>query len=175
MLDARAWLHHSSPSMKANLTLLAAVAALIWCGCSRFNHEWRQAAHQRTPTNDITGRWEGHWQSHVNGHHNKLRCLITKVDESNYNAKFYADYKKWLTVHFGYTVRLKTAADTNGVTFKGAEDLGWLAGGLYTYVGQADPTNFSSTYDSKYDRGTFQMKRPVAEGTIPVYSSPERR
>jgi hypothetical protein len=140
--------------------LPAFFAALLLCGCSTFNYEWRQAVKKSTPTNDITGRWEGRWISQVNGHNDQLRCLITRVDETHYDAKFHAAYKTWITFHFGYTARLEAKPGTNGVTFDGTADLGLLAGGVYTYEGRADPTNFFSTYDSKYDRGVFQMQRP---------------
>jgi hypothetical protein len=35
-----------------------------------------------------------------------------------------------------------------------------MAGGVYTYEGSASATNFTSTYNSKYDHGVFQMRRP---------------
>lgn len=135
-------------------------AAVTLTGCSTFNYEWRQAAHKPAPTDDIAGRWEGRWISEANGHTDKLRALITKVDTNRYDVKFHAAYKKWITVYFGYTVRMETRPSTNGVSFHGSENLGVLAGGVYTYEGHADSTNFFSTYDSKYDRGTFEMKRP---------------
>jgi len=47
--------------------------------------------------------------------------------------------------------------------FQGDENLGWLAGGVYHYEGRVSPTNFHSTYRSKYDHGTFEMGRPQAE------------
>lgn len=145
--------------------LLVCFAALALCGCSAFNYEWRQATKKTTPAHDIIGRWEGHWISKVNGHNDKLRALITKVDTNHYDVKFHAAYKsesiKWITVHFGYTVHMGAKPGTNGVvTFQGSENLGALAGGVYTYEGYADPANFFSTYKSKYDRGTFEMKRP---------------
>jgi len=31
---------------------------------------------------------------------------------------------------------------------------------VYRYVGNATVTNFHSTYDSKYDRGIFEIRRP---------------
>ena len=134
-------------------------------GCSTFNYEWRQAAKQPAPANDITGRWQGRWVSKSSGHEDKLRALISKVDTNHYDVKFHAAYKsetfKFITVHFGYTVRMEARTDANGtVAFNGSENLGPLAGGVYTYEGSADPTNFFSTYNSKYDRGTFQMQRP---------------
>jgi hypothetical protein len=148
--------------------VVLALAALIFSGCSTFNYEWRQAANKPTPTNDITGRWEGNWLSHANGHNDKLRCLIKPAGTNRYDAKFHAAYShsrfKWLKVHFGYTVPLQAQPATNGVTFTGREDLGALAGGVYTYEGHANTTNFFSTYKCKYDHGVFQMTRPPASG-----------
>ncbi len=116
------------------------------------------------PPDDITGPWEGTWLSHANRHRDKLRALITKVDTNHYDVKFHAAYKSetvhFITVHFGYTVRMETRPGRNGIAFHGSENLGALAGGLYTYEGRADATNFFSTYKSKYDRGVFEMRRP---------------
>jgi hypothetical protein len=153
--------YHSHMKVCDEMLCAAVSLLLMTTGCSSFNHEWRRAAKNPDPVNDITGRWEGHWKSQANEHHDAMRCLVTRVDASHYDAKFRAAYKKWITVHFGYTVRLETQPATNGVTFHGAEDLGKLAGGVYTYDGRADATNFFSTYKSKYDWGTFEMKRPA--------------
>ena len=146
--------------------LLLVIAALTFTGCSAFNYEWRQAVNKPAVTNDINGRWEGRWVSKASGHQDKMRALISKADTNHYDVKFHAAYQsetfKFITVHFGYTVRMEAMAGTNGsVAFRGSENLGPLAGGVYTYEGYADPTNFCSAYDSKYDRGTFEMKRPV--------------
>lgn len=93
-----------------------------------------------------------------------MRCLLTPVATNQYDAKFHAAYShprfKWMKIHYGYTVRLQTEPVTNGVTFRGQEDLGPLAGGVYTYAGRVNPTNFTSTYKCKYDHGIFEMKRP---------------
>jgi hypothetical protein len=145
-------------------TLLLCLLAVT--GCSTFNYEWRQAANEPAATNDITGRWQGRWISKASGHRDQLRALILKADSNHYDVKFHAAYKsetfKFITVHFGYTVRMEGMAGTNGVVaFRGSENLGPLAGGVYTYEGNANSTNFFSTYDSKYDRGTFEMKRPA--------------
>ena len=140
---------------------------LLLSGCSTFNYEWRQAAKKPTPTNDVTGQWEGRWLSHANGHTDRIRCLMTRVDTNHYDAKFHAAYShpkvKWLKVHYGYTVRVQAAAGTNGVIFRGEENLGALAGGVYTYEGFVNTTHFFSTYKCKYDHGIFEMKRPKEE------------
>ena len=143
--------------------MLFALSAFSFVGCSTFNDEWRQAAKQSTPTSDIIGRWEGRWLSHANGHNEKMRCLITQVDTNHYDARFHAAYKKWITIYFGYTVRLETKPGTNGVAFHGQENLGPLAGGVYTYDGHANGTNFFSTYKSKHDNGIFQLQRPSSD------------
>ena len=140
---------------------------LALTGCSSFHREWREAAAQPLQAHGITGRWEGRWHSDANGHNDRIRAIVTPVDTNHFNVKFHAAYQNWqtiwITVHFGYTVRMEAAPSTNGVSFRGSEDLGWLSGGVYTYEGRADGTNFFSTYKSKYDWGTFEMKRP-AEG-----------
>ena len=146
------------------ILIIASLVAVFSSGCSAFNYEWRQAARKPTPTNGIAGRWDGTWLSHANGHNDRLRCLVTQVDTNHFDARFHAAYSlpglKWLKVHFGYTVRMETKAAGDGVTFRGEENLGALAGGVYRYEGNASNTNFFSTYKCKYDHGVFQMHRP---------------
>jgi len=139
--------------------LLIALSCFSLVGCSSFNREWRKAGNSPTAT-EFAGCWEGHWLSHVNGHNDKLRCLITEVDANQYEAKFHATYKMLVNLHFNYTVRLHFKPSAEGLAFHGEENLGPLAGGVYTYDGQANLTNFICTYASKYDRGAFQLHRP---------------
>ena len=134
------------------------LAIFILAGCSSFNRDWKQAAIQPRPTEDISGPWEGLWQSEANGHNGKLRCLVTKVNDTTYDARYRAKYKKIFS--FGYTVPLRVQKTGDTYTFKGEADLGKLAGGIYTYDGKASATNFTSTYNSKYDHGDFRMIRP---------------
>lgn len=83
---------------------------------------------------------------------------MTRESDTKYQAEFHANYKKILS--FGYTVPLQVKRDGQSFRFSGEADLGKLAGGVYSYKGVASVTNFFSTYDSKYDHGTFQMTRP---------------
>lgn len=129
---------------------------LLQTGCSSFNSAWRKAGRNPAPTHSMTGRWEGRWISDVNGHHGKLRCIVTSTDE-NYAARFRATYMHLL--HFSYTVPLTISASNEVWQFQGEEDLGAVAGGIYRYLGTATATNFRSTYDSKYDHGKFEMHR----------------
>src|ERR1041384_1571608 len=124
--------------------LLLMLVVLATTGCSTFNRDWKTAAATPTPTNDLAGRWQGTWESGVNGHSDKLRCLVSRQSETNYTARFHAKYRKIFS--FGYTVNLAVKESDGNFQFQGEANLGKLAGGLYYYVGQASTTNFSSTY-----------------------------
>lgn len=151
-------LHPANPCSRACRWSCCLALALLVCGCSSFNREWKRAERQPAPPDAITGRWEGHWLSDVNAHTGKLRCIVTHQTNDLYAARFRATYMKIL--RFSYTVPLTVTASNNVWQFRGEEDLGAAAGGVYRYVGSATATNFHSTYDSKYDRGTFELRRP---------------
>lgn len=137
---------------------LGLAIALALCGCSSFNRDWRAAGKAPASPDTISGRWEGRWLSAVNAHTGKLRCLITHQTNDLYAARFRAHYMTIL--RFSYTVPLTVTASNGVWYFRGEEDLGAMAGGMYRYEGRATQTNFHSTYDSKYDRGIFEMQRP---------------
>ena len=141
---------------------------LLWCllplaarGGS-FEDDWKAALATPAPTNDMAGPWQGAWASKKNKGHDQLRCLITKVSERDYQARFRAHY--WKVFRFGYTVVLRGQRQGNEAAFQGDANLGWYAGGKYQYAGRASATNFFSTYQSKADHGEFRMQRPAAPG-----------
>jgi hypothetical protein len=138
--------------------VLALVLALFASGCSTFYRDWDRAAGQLPPPDSIAGRWEGAWTSDVNAHTGRLRCLLNRENDTSYRARFRATY--WKIFRFSYAVSL--AVEERGGTWRisGEENLGKMAGGVYRYEGQVSPTNFHATYSSKYDHGTFEMKRP---------------
>ncbi len=96
--------------------------------------------------------------SDVNAHTGLLRCIITGETNGACEARFRATYLKVL--RYSYTVTLKVEQRGDVWIFSGEEDLGAMAGGIYRYQGTATATNFHSTYDSKYDQGLFEMRRP---------------
>jgi hypothetical protein len=134
------------------------IASMLCGGCTTFHHDWEVASHQSVPATELKGRWEGFWLSDANAHTGKLRCVISQKEDGDYRARFHAKYGKVFS--FGYTVTLKVEPLGDSYKFQGQANLGWLAGGVYSYEGHADQTNFFSTYSSKYDHGTFQMTRP---------------
>lgn len=133
-------------------------ALLLTGGCASFSHAWARAAEQPVPPHSLLGCWEGTWLSDANGHNGSLRCVVTQRKEGTYQARFHAIYRKVLG--FGYTVPLEVSETNGAFQFSGQANLGWWAGGVYHYEGQAQGTNFFSNYRCKYDHGTFQMTRP---------------
>lgn len=152
----------SEDSRKSNgprwYSLLAVfLAAGLLAGCSTFNREWRSATARSVPESAITGPWEGTWLSHENGHHGKLRCLITKRD-GGYLARFRATY--FVILRAEYEVTLNADRKENEWQLVGQADLGSLAGGVYHYDGKATPTRFECRYRCQSDHGIFELRRP---------------
>ena len=141
--------------------LLSVVFASGVAGCSSFNRDWKAAAGPApVPPDGIEGRWEGRWRSEETRHNDILRCLVSRGTNGVYMARFHAKYWAVFHVSFSYTVPLTVKQQGDEFEFEGSANLGALAGGLYTYKGQATATNFVSTYSCKYDHGVFEMKRP---------------
>jgi hypothetical protein len=163
---------HFSCFKSVSLRRLALVLtlALLCAGCSRFEKDWRTAAAlNSTSTTSLAGRWQGTWKSDVNGHTDELRCLIQPAGEGQFTARYHARYRRGLfRFTFQYTVPLVAKATDSGWTFSGQADLGWLAGGMYRYAGTVSSNRFHSTYDSRYDRGTFEMQRAPRAGNQQV-------
>lgn len=145
-----------------SLLLTITYLVLFSTSCSTFNRDWKKAGSTPAAADNVEGCWEGRWLSSKNGHTGKLRCLATKIDDRQIRARFKATY--WKILRIGYEVTLNTEPSTNSsVRIRGENDLGWWGGGVYHYDGAVSPTDFSATYRSRYDHGTFEMKRPVSE------------
>jgi hypothetical protein len=160
---------HRHEQFAAWPVLFAGTLLCLACGCSTFSRDWRHAGRQPVQTNSIAGRWEGRWLSDLNGHNGKLLCLVSRQPDGDFAARFRATY--WGVLRFSYRVTLKVERHDDAWHFRGEENLGKLAGGIYRYSGRASATNFYSTYDSKYDRGVFAMRRAAGDGVSPPASA----
>lgn len=144
---------------------VAVLAFLGLVGCSSFPQDFKQAAAQPAPTRVIAGAWQGRWASD-GGHHGELRCLLTESvfvpmkpgAPVIYEARFEATFWKIFTAH--YAVELSGSTRNGATTLSGDHDLGWLAGGKYHYEAKVTPEKFDARYQSKADKGTFEMGRP---------------
>lgn len=140
--------------------ILLTLSLLLFSGCSTFHREYQAALNEPFPTTDISGPWEGRWLSDKNGHTGKLRAVLRQTSEDDYDAYFHTTF--WKIFRASYRVPLQAEQRAGRTILSGESDLGWLSGGVYTYQGEATPETFFSTYKSKYDHGTFEMKRPNA-------------
>ena len=134
-------------------------ALLMLTGCSgTFEREWKTAASRSKP-DAFSGRWEGAWRSakHRNAG-GRLRCVMTPIAANRYEARFKAD---WMMFSSTYATIFDAQRKGRELHFRGSENLGRLFGGVYTFEGRATPEHFSASYDSSYDRGTFEMGRPA--------------
>lgn len=151
-------------SRRARVPLMLLAALLLCTGC--YQARWSAAGRQPTPAGGIDGRWTGTWRSTASGHSGGLRCIVSEVTPHTFKADFQASYAWLFTFSYQATMRIKAAdpATRPGYAyFAGEQNLGWLAGGLYTYDGKVGTTEFFCDYRSKDDRGTFQMTRPGGE------------
>lgn len=137
------------------LTLVAICSLLT--GCS-FEREWRAASQYSYPEQELAGCWEGTWQSDYNGHNGGLRAIITKQGDGYYDAHFHATYA--VLIPYEFRLPLLVTDDGKAYALEGEADLGWLAGGLYTYNGSATGTDFLAAYCAENkDHGTFTMQK----------------
>lgn len=146
---------------------LALVATFAFSGCSSFDRDWKAAERQPalksfSQADAFTGRWDGRWTS---GKHQtstgfmggRLRCILTKLDDRRYEARFKAN---WLAFASGYTTIFNVERRPGELRLQGEHRMSAIFGGLYRYEGRVTPDHFSARYDSSYDHGTFELTRP---------------
>ncbi|MEM9481304.1 MAG: hypothetical protein AAGA58_16765 [Verrucomicrobiota bacterium] len=120
-----------------------------------------------TPPNGIEGAWEGTWLSNMNGHNGKLRGVVTKKSDTEYEFLYWASWGKIFSGSFPAVHTVVPAEDGDGFTLSGTEDLGAL-GGVYTFEGSIDEEKYEATYkSSRKDHGVFEMTRPERALTGP--------
>jgi hypothetical protein len=130
-------------------------------GCSTFNTTWEATPSEADAS--PAGCWAGSWRSQVNRHHGPLKCIIQKQSQSGVTAWFKAGYLGVMS--FEQTISMDLDQADTGWTFHGSENLGKLAGGLYTYEGTITNETFYSTYSNKWDQGIFEMQKVIKSGT----------
>jgi len=140
---------------------LPLLCLLLATGCSSFRSDWHDAACFDCQTVGLEGRWEGTWCSHVNGHHGKLKAIITKQSENCYYAQFRATYAKVLP--FGFDTPLSVTESDGIYHLEGQADLGWLAGGTFNCCGSANACELESGYCAPNDHGAFSLRRVCCE------------
>ena len=140
------------------------IAAFILAstGCIGFERDWRDARQVSFPVDDIAGLWEGTWCSHSNGHNGTLRAIITRDCNGCYYAQFKATYLE--VVPFGFEMPLVISRNGDVHSLNGTADLGFLAGGVYRYSGEATSCQLVANYCAKRDHGVFNLSRVATCG-----------
>jgi hypothetical protein len=134
---------------------------LLGVGCSTFDRDWEASPPKSGSDSLPTGCWEGSWYSDGSGHHGSLRCIVTRRDNSDFDARYYATYSWWIIPFtFEYTVPLTIVREGDAWYSRGSAELScWVAGGLYEYEGRAAGDDFVASYRSDFDYGVFRLKR----------------
>lgn len=134
---------------------------LFLSSCSLgFHRQWSSVSQkQQAPHKDLTGAWEGRWYSLKNGHHGKLKALVTQKGEEGRKTVYEFQYHATWARVFSGGYRARHLVDSNG-RLTGEQDLGKLFGGVYRYEGTTTPKEFKATYECAVDKGVFEMKRP---------------
>lgn len=140
-----------------------ATSALFLCllltSCSTgFRREWREAV-AAGPQPGASGAWEGEWRSDVNGHHGRLRAVISSAKDASgtHEVHYHATWAKILSGGFRCTHRIQPAA--GGLALEGNHRMPDWAGGLYRYDGRIRGDQFEAGYSSSKDHGVFRMTR----------------
>jgi hypothetical protein len=108
-------------------------------------------------TPSLNGSWTGSWNSHTTGHQGPLSASIRPAADGTYQANFQGKFFK--VIPFRYQMRLQVVASGDGfVELAGSKKLGPLMG-YYSYRAVVQGDSFQATYNTKRDRGTFQMRR----------------
>jgi len=140
----------------------AASCCLLLASCTDFKKAWAEelekAGAEKAAPHDLTGAWEGTWTSKMNGHNGKLRCIVTKQKDGQYEFHYWAQWQRVLSGSF--TANYKVVEKGEKYTVTGEKDLGKL-GGKFTHKGTATSDTFTATYKSDVgDHGVFELKRP---------------
>jgi hypothetical protein len=138
---------------------LLSLTVLALCSCSSsFRREWKEAL-QQPPGSGVVGAWEGQWKSDSNGHHGRLRCVVSpaKNEQGDHSFHYHAT---WAGILSGaYRAEHRVVPQKKDATFTGQHDMPSWAGGRYTYGGKIVGDEFSACYQCSMDKGTFQMRR----------------
>lgn len=153
------------PVLLARLLLFATVG--MFSACSSFDAKWR-AAEKSTGPHGAT-RWDGRWTSEKHAAPagggpagGRLRAVLTPIVPNTSAQRIpaqRADFRaNWLIFASGYTMTL-TPVPRSRTDYRGTHDLPAIFGGTYRYTARLSGDRLAATYDSSYDRGTFDLTR----------------
>ncbi len=132
---------------------LALALALSLCGCSSFESRWSAAP--TTSPDGVSGRWVGTWQNTNNAHGGPLEAVLISRGTNAFAAYFHAGWGK----HSG-TFQTPIQGDREGKSFR-FQGSKRVVGVKINTAGTIQSDEFNATYESRFDSGTFPLKRPI--------------
>jgi hypothetical protein len=139
--------------VRGALIVLGSILVLFATGCSSFNRDWKAARSNPAAT---ASAWDGEWRSDANGHHGRLRAILTPGDGTTHQVRFRASYAG--IFRFGYAMDLAVRPGDGATnTFRGTADLGMW--GSYSCDGTMTSRQMEARYDATHDRGVFKLHR----------------
>ena len=170
------------------LALLFVALTLSSCVSPKFERAWKGAAalgasggNEAAATSRLSGqtarqpvlptRWQGRWHSDRHNSGGRLRAVVQPLTDGQAEIFFEAGWHGFTTA---YPVSLSARRKGNAYQLSGEHDLkSCVGGGVYSYTGSLQADQFSASYDSKYDTGTFLLTpapRPKTEAPRPGLS-----
>lgn len=151
------------------LRFLPCLAILLLAGCSHFDERFAAASRAPEKRAQFAGAYSGRWMSagHA-GSGGGLRCILTKMNDTDYNADFHATWHGFSSGHSVVLHTKPTAGKNSGArAFEGTSKLRTPIGaGTYSCQGTLDAETMQAAYDATYDRGSFRLSR-VPPGAVP--------
>jgi len=138
------------PALARLVPLLALATGL--CGCSSFQSRWDQAP--APSTDGVSGRWIGTWQNTNNAHGGPLKAVLMPQGSNTFSAHFHAGWGKR-----SGTFRMPMRGTHEGDSFR-FEGSRRILGVRIDTAGTIRPDEFQATYHSRFDTGTFTLRRP---------------
>jgi hypothetical protein len=141
------------------------------------------------PANGVAGKWEGTWLSAANGHHGKLRCVVSDaegVPMVSYAPGELGRLSSSTTATWKSASSVAATRPTQQVVQEKGRllhlqrrppDADW-AGGKYHYEGTVKGDDFNACYESAMDRGTLHdetcslSNHPARRGVHATVTSP---
>jgi hypothetical protein len=150
----------------AQACLLIALTSFL-CGCTSFESRWKSAP--SLSDDGVSGRWIGTWQNTNNAHGGPLQAVVIDKGTNSFSAYFHAGWGK----HSG-TFRTPIRGGREGDTFRftGSKR---VFGVKIDTAGTIRSNEFHANYESRFDNGTFTLKRPhLVEQLSPAPGSPSK-
>ena len=133
-------------------TALAITILLSVCGCTSFETRWKNAP--SNSTDGVAGRWIGTWQNTNNAHGGPLKAVLMPTGSNAFSAYFHAGWGNHSGT-FHTPIHGNRAGDA--FRFQGSKR---VFGVKIDTAGTIGSGEFNATYDSRFDSGTFTLKRP---------------